>query len=328
MSDRNELRSQRVPDADQSQSPVKSLKVSPPTPIWRYRPPILGNGLVYSIRTQILPQIGFALRSMSFAGSSLANPSLANTSLANGASPAPFANSADAASLALIAPRSDRAGPFEVQQFTSLVLGTDESATRAYVENLIARGAPTDLIFLNLLAPSAQLLGEMWEADTTDFANVTLAVSHLQRILRHLGENHFAIEEVRRSGAALLTTTAGEQHSFGLAMVAELFRHGGWDICTGPFGSNHEMSSLVAERWFDVVGFSVTSDRRLDELKRDIRDVRRDSRNRHIGIMLGGPMLLNRPELVVSLGADMSSTDGASAPQDARDLVERLTRQS
>jgi methanogenic corrinoid protein MtbC1 len=298
MSDRNEAHSPRVTDEDdRNQIPSNRMEFLAPSPIWRHRPPIVGKGLIYSISTQIIPQIGFALRSMSFA----------NT-----------------ASLVKIAAPTE---PFEVQQFTRLVLGTDETATRAFVENLIAKGAPTDLIFLNLLAPSAQLLGEMWEADTTDFANVTLAVSHLQRILRHLGESYLVVEEAPRSGAALLTTTSGEQHSFGLAMVAELFRHGGWDICTGPFASHHEMSSMVADRWFDVVGFSVTSDRRLDELKRDIHDVRRDSRNRHIGIILGGPMMLNHPELVSSLGADISSTDGATAPQLARELVQRLTRQ-
>jgi len=295
MTDRNELSIQNVTEMDRTSIPSDPLGFCAPEPIWRYRPPISGSGIAHTIRTQMLPQVGFALRSMSF-------PNI----------PAP----------------ADPAAPFEVQQFTFLVLGADESAAFAYVESLIARATPTDLIFLNLLAPAAQRLGEMWEDDTTDFANVTLGVSRLQRILRHLGEKYSAAEGVQRSGAALLTTIPGEQHSFGLAMVAEFFRHDGWDICTGPFGSPREMTSLVAERWFDVVGFSVTSDRRLDELKRNIHDVRRHSRNRRIGIIVGGPMLVHRPELTSSLGADMMAFDGAQAPQLARDLIATLKDQS
>jgi methanogenic corrinoid protein MtbC1 len=264
------------------------LEFSPPEPLWRFRPLIGARGIIRSIHTQILPQVGYALRSMSF-------PTLSTP--------------------------ADPTAPFEVQQFTILVLGLDESAAFAYVECLIARGASTDLIFLNLLAPAARRLGEMWEDDTTDFANVTLGVSRLQRILRQIGENHARTEGIQRSGAVLLTTTPGEQHSFGLAMVAEFFRNDGWDICTGPFATHRDMTTLVAERWFDVIGFSVTSDRRLDELKRNIVDIRRDSRNRRIGVIVGGPMLVNRPELVGSLGADRMAIDGARAPQLARELV-------
>ncbi|MGP9810454.1 cobalamin B12-binding domain-containing protein [Rhodopseudomonas sp. NSM] len=288
MTDRNELSLPHDPDADRTQIPSGSLVFSPPEPIWRYRSPITGKGLVRSLRTQILPQVGFALRSMSFPN---------------------------------IPVQADSAAPFEVQQFTLLVLGLDESAAFAYVECLIARGASTDLIFLNLLAPAARRLGEMWEDDTTDFANVTLGVSRLQRILRQIGENYAPNEGIQRSGAVLLTTLPGEQHSFGLAMVAEFFRNDGWDICTGPFATHREMSALVAERWFDVIGFSVTSDRRLDELKRNIIDIRRDSRNRRIGVIVGGPMLVSRPELVGSLGADSMAIDGAGAPLLARELV-------
>ena len=76
--------------------------------------------------------------------------------------------------------------------------------------------------------------------------------------------------------------------------------------------------------WFDVVGFSVSSDRRLEELKQDIHDIRRDSRNRHVGIMLGGPMVTAHPDLVASMGADMMSPDAVAAPQQARGLIEQM----
>jgi methanogenic corrinoid protein MtbC1 len=180
-----------------------------------------------------------------------------------------------------------------------------------------------ETVFLDLLAPTAQHLGELWESDATDFASVTLGVGRLQLIMRQLGETFY--EQTCHSDggeSALLTTIPGEQHSFGLSMVAEFFRRSGWNLCTGPFSSHQELTSLVHNHWFDVVGFSVSSDRRLGELKQDIHDIRRDSRNRNVGIMLGGPMMTRDPGLVASMGADMMSLDATIAPQQARELIE------
>ena len=152
-------------------------------------------------------------------------------------------------------------------------------------------------------------------------------VGRLQMILRRLGEAFLEQGSQADGGeSALLTTIPGEQHSFGLSMVAEFFRRAGWNLCTGPFGSHQELTSLVHSHWFDVVGFSVSSDRRLDELKQDICDIRRDSRNRHVGIMLGGPMMVRQPDLLASMGADMMSADAATAPQQARELIEQMKR--
>ncbi|NVN84808.1 MAG: cobalamin B12-binding domain-containing protein [Rhodopseudomonas sp.] len=259
-----------------------------PEPIWRFRPPLNPTGMVRAIKTRIIPKIVLALRTLPAAG---------------------------------VAELAEQAAAFDLEKFTTLVVGNDEDAAVAHIENLRAEGASIESILLDLLAPVARHLGEMWEADTIDFANVTLGVSRMQRIMRHLGETFSAPDPATGGGSVLLTTIPGEQHSFGMSMVAEFFRCEGWNICTGPFTSHLDLISLVQERWFDVVGFSVTSDRRLDELKRDIHDIRRDSRNRGVGIMLGGPMMISRPELAAALGADMTSVDASTAPRQARELM-------
>lgn len=265
-------------------------RLSPP--IWRFRPAIPPVNVVQTIKTQIIPRIVLALRS---------------------------------------APRLKEDKPIEqqplsaVEQFTTLALGNHDGEALEYIENLIDRGASVESVFVDLLAPAARHLGELWESDATDFANVSLAMSRLQRILRVLGERFFSEKNQGVGGqSALLTTIPGEQHSFGLSMVAEFFRRAGWNLCTGPFASHQELTSLVHNHWFDVVGFSVSSDRRLDELRRDIDQIRRDSRNKNVGIMLGGPMLAANPQLVTSVGADMMSVDATTAPQQARSLIDQI----
>lgn len=270
-----------------------SLRHRIPAPIWRFRPALKPVGVVKTIKTRIIPKIVLALRS----------------------APTPKA--------------AEHSSPSAVEQFAALTLGQDDSPPFAHVEDLLTQGAAVETIFLDLLAPTARHLGTLWESDAADFANVTLAVGRLQRIMRRLGES-FVNEGSQGNGgeSALLTIIPGEQHSFGLSMVAEFFRRAGWNLCTGPFSSHQELTSLVHNHWFDVVGFSVSSDRRLDELKKDIADIRRDSRNKNVGILLGGPMVTAQPDLVASVGADMMSTDATTAPQQARGLIELMKNNS
>jgi methanogenic corrinoid protein MtbC1 len=262
-------------------------------PIWRFSPAPVA--VVRTIKTQIIPKIVLALRAL------------------------PTTKAVEAV------PQPENA----IDTFTSLTLIADDVAALVYIERLLSEGASVESIYLDWLAPAARKLGEQWETDVTDFASVTLGVSRLQRIMRRLDERFFDEAHPSEGGeSALLTIIPGEQHSFGLSMVAEFFRRAGWNLCTGPFASHHELTSLVQQQWFDIIGFSVSSDRRLDALKQDIRDIRRDSRNPHIGIILGGPMAMSDPELVTSMGADMMTVDAAAAPMQARALIAQLAGRS
>jgi MerR family transcriptional regulator, light-induced transcriptional regulator len=271
---------------------ARSQRSRPLAPVWRFRPTLQPIGVVRTIRTRIIPKIVLALRSA---------PKAAETTKQESSN--------------------------AIAQFAALILGDKDAAAFAFVQEVMARGTSVESVFLDLLAPTAQHLGKLWESDATDFANVTLGVGRLQLIMRRLGET-FAEQGGAPDGgeSALLTTIPGEQHSFGLSMVAEFFRRAGWNLCTGPFSSHQELTSLVHNHWFDVVGFSVSSDRRLEELRQDIHDIRRDSRNKNVGIMLGGPMMARDPGLVESMGADMMSLDATTAPQRARDLIEQMKK--
>jgi MerR family transcriptional regulator, light-induced transcriptional regulator len=272
--------------------PPKSLRQRIPAPIWRFGPALQPVQVVRTIKAQIVPKIVLALRRV---------PTPKPTETA------------------------EQHAPSAVDQFAALTLGNDDGAAHAYVMEALAKGNSVESIFLDLLAPAARKLGSLWEADAADFANVTLGVGRLQMIMRRLSDSFVEESQNGHAGeSVLLTIIPGEQHSFGLSMVAEFFRRAGWNICTGPFSSHQELTSLVHNHWFDIVGFSVSSDRRLAELKQDINDIRRDSRNKNIGIVIGGPMVTAQPDLVATMGADMMSADATTAPQQAHGLIEQL----
>ncbi len=294
MPDINEQSFAAGPDANTAKTrPARPWRDRIAAPVWRFKPALPPANVVRALKADIIPRIFHAFRP--------APPQPPSA-------PAPVQETT------------------QVQAFAALVLGHDDKAAFVYVEQLRARGESVESIFLDLLAPTARRLGELWETDESDFASVTLAVGRLQSILRHLGDAFVRESSPYECGeSALLTVVPGEQHSFGLSMAAEFFRRAGWNLCTGPFTSHHELTSLAQNHWFDIVGFSVSSDRRLDELKRGIQDIRRDSRNRHIGVILGGPMIIAHPELVAAIGADMMSPDAITAPREAHELIERMT---
>ena len=293
MTDANEQSFSAGTSADAAPSQRKpSFHVRATAPLWRFRTGLQPVSVVRTLKAKIIPRIFFSLTS-----------------------------SADA----LGADASGRSAADPVVAFAALTLSTEETAASDFVDGLLAKGVSVENVFLDWLAPAARQLGAQWETDETDFANVTLGVSRLQRIMRRLGDDFCGeLPHAEAGESALLTVVPGEQHSFGLSMVAEFFRRAGWNLCTGPFDSHRELTSLVHNHWFDVVGFSVSSDRRLDELKRDIVEIRKSSRNRQVGILLGGPMMADHPELVASLGADMMSADATTAPQSARSLIDHM----
>jgi methanogenic corrinoid protein MtbC1 len=237
--------------------------------------------------------------------------------LARRAAPAAPAARADSATL----------GTDEVAELARLVLAHDAVVAAAYVEAMRTQGATLESLYLELLAPAARRLGELWEADLCDFSEVTLGLGRLQQVLRELGPA-FRGEAARPENGrrALLAPTPGEQHTFGLVMVAEFFLRAGWDVCAGPAAASRDLPGLVRSDWFDVVGLSLGSEVRLDALATCIRSIRRASRNQAIGVMVGGPVFVQRPECVALVGADATALDGQQALLQAENLLALLAR--
>jgi methanogenic corrinoid protein MtbC1 len=212
-----------------------------------------------------------------------------------------------------------------VEEFVELILDHDAVMAVAYFEALRARGVSIEAIYLQLLTPAARRLGELWCEDLCDFTKVTLALGRLQQLLRELSPDFRCETESRQHGRrALLMPAPGEQHTFGLFMVAEFFRQAGWDVWSGLPGAGDDVISLVRAEWFDIVGLSVGSESRVDGLAATIRTMRRGSRNRAIGVMVGGPLFVENPELAAVVGADATALDGRQAAQQAASIVSLL----
>ncbi len=219
----------------------------------------------------------------------------------------------------------DAPGSAEVAELAALVVAHDANVAHSYVEALRARGTSLETVYLELLAPAARHLGRLWEADLCDFTEVTLGLCRLQQVLNDLSaEFHADLDAPQHGRRALLVPAPGEQHTFGLSMVAEFFRRAGWDVW-GEAASKDELVALVRVEWFAVIGFSVSSETRLEVLAGAVRAIRRASRNRCLGVLVGGRVFVEHPELVPFVGADATAVDARHACLQAETLRTLLT---
>jgi methanogenic corrinoid protein MtbC1 len=212
-----------------------------------------------------------------------------------------------------------------VEEFSALALTEDSPVLVAYVENLHVQGTSFEALYLGLLSATARRLGEFWDADIVDFTAVTVALWRLQALLRYFSPV-FQSERAKPANGhrALLLSTPGEQHNFGLAMLGEFLFRDGWNIAGGPGLTSDEIISLLQNEFFSLVGLTLSSERGLDSLTSTIRMIRKSSCNRSIVIMVGGALFLQNPELVARVGADSTASDARVGAIQAERLVNNI----
>ncbi len=214
-----------------------------------------------------------------------------------------------------------------VADLVGLVLSRGELEAVAFVEGMHDQGAAAESLYLDLLAPAARRLGEMWEDDTCDFTEVTIGLWRLQNAMRELSPSFLCSPDDRSNGPrVLLVPLPGEARTFGLSMVYEFFRRAGWNAWSGPVGSSADLRSLVRREWVEVIGFSLACDEKLDVVRAEIRSVRRASMNPGLGVLVGGPGFTANPLLSAEVGADGTATDGRQAVLQAQALVDSAVK--
>jgi methanogenic corrinoid protein MtbC1 len=227
--------------------------------------------------------------------------------------------------------RDDPASPSpsqdDVETLAAHVMRGDLAEAGAFVGALRARDLPIERIYLELFAPVARHLGDLWADDRCDFTSVTIGLCGLQQLV--LEGSHSFSSRLGRHGPErriLLAPVPGEQHSFGLVMVGEFFRRHGWDVCSATGAPAGELIAMVRKQWFSMVGLSLAGEGRLEPLATLIREIRRASRNPQVGLLVGGRIFTEQPELAALVGADATSSDGRQAVLKAETLLTLLSQ--
>ncbi|MGY2047833.1 cobalamin B12-binding domain-containing protein [Methylobacterium sp. JK268] len=214
-----------------------------------------------------------------------------------------------------------------IAHLTALLLAPQDRDAMAAMLALLEDGLTLEGLLVGLLAPTARHIGRLWEEDACDFVQVTVAMARLRRIVHDLETLYRDPQPVDPASPRILLLPApGETHTFGLTFAAHFFAEAGWEVVTSVDACHAAALARLRTEWFDVVGLSLSCDVHFERLVEAVPAMRRISRNRDLGVLVGGPAFLDRPDRVLCVGADASAADVRDAPGIARRLLDLRVR--
>lgn len=210
----------------------------------------------------------------------------------------------------------------EAARFAVLPLRLEAASLLEEVDAFIAKGASVETICLDLLAPAARKLGEMWERDECDFLDVTMGLWRLQEVMREVAARSPADHAgLAMPHTALFSPMPGDHHNFGTLMIEEVFARGGWRSEALVKPERRELLDRLARQPFDLVGLTLARDCPSAALANLIKAVRNVSANPHVIVLVGGRMINENPVMAMEVGADGTGADALAALELANTLV-------
>ncbi len=215
----------------------------------------------------------------------------------------------------------------DVDAFARTLLEPSRGPAEKLLDGHCERGVPPDVIYLELFTPAARLLGDLWLVDHCSFSQVTLGLWRINGLMHEMSPSFHASDTTphphgRSERRILLASLPGQQHTLGLSVLAEFFRRDGWIALCIPSPEPGLTQSTLSAHWFDVFGLSASMDSEVDDLEKTIRAARKTSKNPRLTVLVGGPLLLRRPELCDMIGADGTAADAPATLALAARLVQ------
>ena len=192
----------------------------------------------------------------------------------------------------------------QLEQLFDRVVKDDTDSLVNLIEASLMQGHRLSDIHMKLLAPAARHLGMLWETDDVTFVDVTLALGRLRQVVHQLRMRQ-PVRRVRDGSKRILLATApGDQHSFGVSLLADIFHDAGWSAVEAVGESEAMLKARLSKSMFDVVGVSVSGEVSIDTVAPLLVDLRAASANKDIKILVGGNIFNEGYSGPISLVAD------------------------
>lgn len=138
-----------------------------------------------------------------------------------------------------------------------LLLAGDAVEAGSLVRRVIADGATGGEVYLQLIAPALQMLGEDWACGSISVAEEHRGTEIAAGIMARMAE--LFRRRGRSRGIAVTLTPPGEQHGLAAAMAADFLRGAGYDVHhLGPEVPPEDLARFLELVPADVVCLSVS----------------------------------------------------------------------
>lgn len=211
----------------------------------------------------------------------------------------------------------------QISAFSVLLLTASYAECRDYALNLCHAGCSMNEIYYSLAVDSARNLDYLWEVDACTFGATTVAIGHLQAILRELNPLFHTQADLhyQTKGYVFAFAMPNSQHTLGVFLLAENLIQHGWDVLAAPKTNTAEILDTVKDGFFHLIAISISSIKHWDELEKMIPLIRRASLNSQLHIMVGGALFRAYPNLLDQSSADSCTNDLEAAIKTAASLV-------
>lgn len=195
---------------------------------------------------------------------------------------------------------------------SSAVLSDDPDDRTIFISDLMAAGVTAEEVILTHTVNTARHLGELWSRNKISFVDVTIGVARLQETVRKLSGRHPITLPRGRRPNILLCLPDGEDHGFGLMVAAAEFEILGCRVTLSIGQISKEIMNLYKSQTFDMVGFSLSSNRRARAVAQLVKTLRTAPKSTPI-VLGGGLAQTPNAKLQAELGVDYLSPDAKSA---------------
>lgn len=148
-------------------------------------------------------------------------------------------------------------------RYQEALMARDSHRARSLVEHALGAGAEAAEMDLQVLAPTLQELGDLWERGV-----ITVAHEHYASGVTE-GLMALVAASMRRPPAggrlAVVACPHGERHGLAARMLGDFLEAEGWEVLVvGPDVPVRDLVALVGDEQPDVVAVSVTLPERLE----------------------------------------------------------------
>ena len=208
----------------------------------------------------------------------------------------------------------------EIDRITELLLNGEEDAFEFALKTHKAHGLPIDYIILDLIPEIARKLGKHWEEDNVSFADVSIGVNKLERVIYKLDYLFQANQLERQQNKSIfISGCPGSQHSLGTLIFANFLTYSGWQVYRPNKVNIDALIDGVASKTHEALAISVSTNEQLEQLPKLIDLLRQKSKNPKIIVLIGGPLYNKAPNAFDHISADIK----ANSPEESVQKLEQ-----
>jgi methanogenic corrinoid protein MtbC1 len=196
----------------------------------------------------------------------------------------------------------------QICKITELLLDTEEGAFELAITVLKTHGSSINYIVLELIPEIAIRLGKHWEDDTLSFAEVSIGVGRLERVIHKLDYLFQATQlEKRQNKSILISPFPDSQHSLGTLILSNFFTYSGWQVYRPTNNGLNAIIHEIQSKHQHALGISISTYEQLEELPSLIELLKEKSNNPQIIVLIGGPLYNRSPEKFNHIQADVKA---------------------